>query len=352
MNVLRRLAGLVSYNLAWKMAALFASTALWVAINGSEPNADRYLRLGVSTFGLAKRLVIAERVVGTVEVQLRGPRSILRTINEEAHRVTLDLRGVRAGTKAIKVTPEMLNLPRRIQVVRISPPLIDLRIDRLAKKTVPVRAMLVPAERNGYTIFNVTVTPPSVEVSGPQERIQRVQLVETEAVSTLDATGYAEREAGLAGAGEWLTLYPETVRVGFAVREIEGRRTFGTMPVVVRDAGGVARITPPTVTVAVRGPQRRLAYFQLDEEAAYVEADGLEPGHHDLPVQVSVPEGFHVERVSPAVVRVAIEAAAAEETQDAGDETGDEESSGDGEADVKADGKADEEEPAPGAPTG
>lgn len=307
MNLLRRLAGLVSHNIAWKVAALFASTALWIAINGSEPNADRYVRLGVSTFGLPKRLVISERIPGTVEVQLRGPRSILRTVNEDTHRVALDLRGVRAGTTTITVTPEMLNLPRRIRVVRISPQRLDLRIERLLRKAVPVKAILVPAERNGYTISDVSVTPPEVEVFGPAGRIERAHVVETAAVSTLGVTGYVERDAPVADAGEWLSFFPNTVRVGFAVREIEGQRTFPGIAVLIHDGPRSATVLPSTVTVVLRGPERRLPNLRLDEAAAYVEAGNLDPGQHDLAVQVTVPQGFRVHRVLPATVRLTIE---------------------------------------------
>ena len=177
MNLLLRPVQILSRHLGWKVAALLASTALWMTINGSEPNADRYLRLAVSPFGLPRRLVVANSFVGTVEVQLRGPRSILRTIDEEAHRVALDLRGTRSGTRSVKLTSEMLSLPRRIRVVRISPPRIDLRIERLLRKTVPVKVVLVPAHRNGYTIGGIAVIPGEVEVAGPAGRIEPLQVV-------------------------------------------------------------------------------------------------------------------------------------------------------------------------------
>ena len=59
MTVVRRLWAIVRRNLAWKIVALLAATAFWVAINGSEPNADRYLRLVVRPFGLSPSLMVA-----------------------------------------------------------------------------------------------------------------------------------------------------------------------------------------------------------------------------------------------------------------------------------------------------
>jgi YbbR domain-containing protein len=298
---------LLTVNLSWKLAALFMSAALWASINGSEPNADRYLRVGVSPFGLPKRLVIANRYPATAEVQIRGPRSLLRTVNEDTQRVALDLRGARAGTKTITLHADMLNLPRRVRVVRINPGRVNLRVERLSRKDVPVKVVLVPAERNGYTISDVTATPAAVEVAGPAGRVERLRAVETESVSTLDVKGHVEREVGIAEGGEWLSFSPDTIRVGFVVHEIEATRTFTGLPVVVRGARGGATLTPATIALTVRGPQRHLADLTLDEGAAYVDATDLAAGEHVLAVQVTLPGGFHAHGVAPPALQLTLE---------------------------------------------
>jgi YbbR domain-containing protein len=304
--MLLRLWRLLSRNLAWKIAALLASTALWMAINGSEPNADRYLRLGVSPFGLSKRLAIANRLTGTVEVQIRGPRSILRTIDEEAYRVPLDLRGLRVGAASVKLPTDLLSFPRRVKVIRITPARVDLRIERLTKRSLPVKAVLVPGERNGYTISDLTVNPAQVEVSGPAGRIAQLQSVETEPVSTINAKGSVEREAALAGAGEWLSFFPDTVHVAFTVNEAEGERVFQDLPIAVRNADAAARVEPETVALTLRGPQRPLAALQLSANSAYVDVAGLGPGEHRLTVGLTLPDGIDVEVIEPEEVRVTI----------------------------------------------
>ena len=307
MSPLVRIWRLLSRNLAWKVAALLASAALWVAINGSEPNADRYLRLALNPFGLSKRLAIANRLTGTVEVQIRGPRSILRTIDEEAHRVPLDLRGLRAGPASVKLPTDLFNFPRRVKVIRVTPSRVDLRIERLVRRTLPVKAVLVPGERNGYTISDVGVSPTEVEVSGPAGRIAQLQSVETEPVSTINARGYVEREAALAGAGEWLAFFPDSVRVAFTVSEAEGRRVFPSLPIAVRNARGPVRVTPDTVTITLRGPQRPLANLEPDASVAYVDVAGLGSGEHRVVVGLVVPEGVDVEALQPDQVNVTID---------------------------------------------
>jgi len=307
-TALRRLYAVLRRNLVWKVTALLAATAFWVAINASEPNADRYLRVAVRPVGLAKRFVLATDLNEKVEVQLRGPGSILRTIEDERHAIVVDLHGVSPGPVSIKISPEMLNLPRRVRVVSVNPPEIDLRIARLTSRPVPVRVVLVPTHRNGYTISDVAVTPGTVEVSGPAGRVERLKAVETEPVNTRNAYGDVARDVALASAGGWFSFAPEAVRVRFTVREIEGRRTFGDVPVVIRETALPATVVPGKVALTLRGPQRALMDLQL--EAGVVEADvvGLEPGVHRVVPEVLVPDGFTLDGVSPATLEVRLQA--------------------------------------------
>jgi YbbR domain-containing protein len=308
-KVLVRLYRLVRNNLAWKLAALFASTALWVAVNGSEPNADRYIRLAVSPFGLSKRLVISNHFNTSVEVQLRGPGSILRTIDATRHHVGLDLRGVQPGEVSRKIKPWMLNFPRRIRVVQINPPRIDLTIERLLTKSVPVKATLVPEHRNGYTISDVALTPATTEVSGPAGQVERLQVVETEPVNTLTADGDVEREVPLVGAVDGIAFSPDSIRVSFSVQEIEGLRTFSGVHVVVLGAGAPTSLSPSSVEVTIRGPQQRLAALKLGAGTVYVDAAGLVTGQHLVSPRVAVPTGFHLDGVTPRVVQLTVQEA-------------------------------------------
>jgi YbbR domain-containing protein len=276
-----------------------------MAINGSEPNADRYLRLPVSPFGLPAELVIANQDAWHVEVQVRGPRSILRTIDEEAHRVALDLRGVDAGPTSMKVAAEMLNLPRRVRVVGIEPPRIELRVEKLLQKSVAVRAVLVPSRRNGYTVSRATVTPSKVDVSGPSSRVARLQVIETEPVSTF-VEGEVEREVSLAGAGEWLTYSPDAVQVAFAVTEVESRRTFANVAVALRSAGAGSLLEPAALRVTVRGPQLALTDLKAEDVAPHVDAGGLGPGRHAVKPEIALPSGFHVAAVFPEVLQLTV----------------------------------------------
>jgi hypothetical protein len=117
-----------------------------------------------------------------------------------------------------------------------------------------------------------------------------------------------DHETSLAEAGEWLTFYPDTVRVAFTVREVQGRRTFKSIPIAIRGAAAEVRLEPPQIALTVRGPERILLDLDRDGAAAvaYVDAARLDPGEHRLPVQLVVPDEVSIDTVEPDHVRVVV----------------------------------------------
>jgi YbbR domain-containing protein len=55
----------------------------------------------------------------------------------------------------------------------------------------------------------------------------------------------------------------------------------------------------------VRGPVNQLSGLDL-RGSVYVTAEDVEPGLHDLPVQIELPDGIQLVRASPDNVRVRI----------------------------------------------
>ena len=63
------------------------------------------------------------------------------------------------------------------------------------------------------------------------------------------------------------------------------------------------RVDPKQATLTIRGPASSLA--KLDPKGlAYVDADGLTPGSHELRLQVALPDGMQLVRQSPDKVKI------------------------------------------------
>lgn len=100
-----------------------------------------------------------------------------------------------AGTHTVELKGEVVGEGKNITIKEIDPPTIQLKFDSLQSQTFDIIANLsgysAPAE--DYLIRDVSVTPPSVEVTGPAEDISRINrcIVKNEINQELTST-YSE----------------------------------------------------------------------------------------------------------------------------------------------------------------
>ncbi|MGD0118941.1 MAG: hypothetical protein ABSD30_12805, partial [Candidatus Binatus sp.] len=80
-------------------------------------------------------------------------------------------------------------------------------------------------------------------------------------------------------------------------------REFRAVDVEVKDSDFKYRVEPKQATLTIRGPAVKLAGL-APKGLAYVDANGLEPGSHELPLQVTVPDGMQLVRQSPDKVKL------------------------------------------------
>jgi hypothetical protein len=97
------------------------------------------------------------------------------------------------------------------------------------------------------------------------------------------------------------------VRVAVRFDERMMSQEFKRVPIALRNGDG-AKVIPAEVGVSVRGPELVLHDWKLPEGAVFVDAGGLGPGPHDVPVQVDLPAPLVVTARKPETVRVVVPA--------------------------------------------
>ncbi len=291
-------------NPGLKLLSLVLATLLWFTINLTERDAERLVELPVSIRKLQPGLIVTNLPARPVGLTLRGPRTILDGVDERKERISLDLSGVGQGEVRIELNTDMIRpeLPRRVKVVRLEPARLTLRIDRLVRRVLPVHADLAGAPALGYTVAESQVVPDHVEVSGPATKVDELKEVATEPIDLRGLKETFQRSVLLAWAGDFVSFVPDRVLVTVTFEEVLVSRDVRHVPVAVRHAEGFqVYVRPATVDVTVRGPQRLLSSFRLADGAVAVDAAGLGPGRHTLPVHVELPTGVELVGDPPEV---------------------------------------------------
>jgi YbbR domain-containing protein len=298
----------VRHNSGLKLFSILLAVFLWFSINVSERDAERLIEIPVSIRKLQRGLIVTNPPVKPVAITLRGPRTILDGVDEHKVHLAVDMSESEPGDVRVDLQGGMVRpeLPRRLKAVRVEPSRMRLRVERLARRTLPVRIDLAGMPAFGYTVAESHVAPDRVEVTGPASKVDELKDVATEPIDLRGMKDNLQRSVLLAWAGDFVTFAPDHVTATVTFDEVMVSREFRRLDVRVVGApdGLQPRVTPATVTVTVRGPQRLLHNYKVADGAPYVDASGLGAGAHKLGVRLDLPPALEVTARTPDAVQV------------------------------------------------
>jgi YbbR domain-containing protein len=295
-------------NPGLKIMALLLATALWFTVAG-EQNVERTLRVPLEFRNTPAHLEILGDPPSTIDVRVLGSSTLLSRIDPGEVVAMIDLAGARAGSRLFHLRTDEVRVPFGVNVQQLTPATISLELQRSARRTLPIEPAVDGDPAPGFVVGKATTNPESVDVIGPESRINTLTSATTEPVS-------------IAGRRETVV---DTVTVGVmdsAVRLVEPKSATVTIEIlpapverIVRgvpirwrnlNAGLSARVEPQTTSVAVRGRREAIDSMRTESIDAFVDLAGLGPGQYNLRVQFDPTESFGVSATAPAVVRVTI----------------------------------------------
>jgi len=303
-----RLRQLVTYNLALKLLSLAIAVSIWSFVNFGERDTEETLRAPLELRNIPAHLMITSPRIDFVDLRVSGPRALLGRIDRDRLAISFELSGVRPGPAVFRVDADLLNLPRGVKVVRITPAQVTLELERVAHKSVPVHLRLDGKPPAGLQVAETKVAPETVQVSGPASDVEDVQAANTEPLDIRQIrAGTFEREVALELPSEYLALSANTVAVQVRVEDVMVTREFTQVELIVRNASAPHQVRPDHVRVVVRGPKRLVDNLELGNGATYVDAEGQAPGPHVIKPTVEVPAGVDLVAVEPAKVRLTLQ---------------------------------------------
>jgi YbbR domain-containing protein len=263
------------------------------------------VELPVTIRKLQPGLIVTTPPSKPISVTLRGPRTILDNVDERKVRLSLDLGTATVGDSRIELSGDMLrpDLPRRIKILRLDPARLKIRVERLARRRIPVRPDLAGMPALGYTVVESTVMPDQVEATGPASKVDDLKEISTESIELRGAAETIQHDALLAWAGDFVSFTPDHVTVTITLEELMVSRDFRRVDVRVVNAEGFqAQVVPAQIDLTVHGAQRLLHNYRLPDGAVTVDAAGLGAGSHHVAPHVELSGELEVTRRQPEMV--------------------------------------------------
>ena len=169
-------------NLGLKILSTIIASLLWLLVAG-ERVVERVMRAPVEFQNLPAGLELVGIPPDTVEVRLRGSSGALSRMVSGDMAAVLDLKMARPGRRLFHVTPSQINVPYGIEVVQVGPSTLTVEFEMTGFRTVPIEPVIEGKPADGFEVTKVTTEPQTVEVTGPESALKRLENAVTEPVS-------------------------------------------------------------------------------------------------------------------------------------------------------------------------
>jgi len=292
---------------------------VWVSsVTASDPNQTITYDIPVKLEMLGQNpdLVITHQQVQGVNVTLRAPRSVHARLAGDPSLINanINLSGLEAGDHSL--TPEVIVDLKPVQVVEISPDSVNLSLEKVASKTLPVSLVQTGTLPVGYQTRSVKLSQTEAKLIGPESLVETV----VEIAATIDISELTTNirrtldlkplnEAGIVVEG--IVLSPNRVDVTINVEQLVGYRN---VFVKIVTSGSVAQgyhltsivVDPPTLTVYAENPdliRGMPAYIETEP----VNLNGAQQSFESR-AGLQLPEGIVVIGDQSVLVSVGVEA--------------------------------------------
>jgi hypothetical protein len=206
-----------------KLLAGGIALALWFFVVTTQ-RSQVALAARVEYVGLHDDVMLVGERVDSLDVEVKGVRSVVARLGPDTIRVKVNVADLRDGESVLQISPEQVEVPAGVAVVRISPAHLRVAVARVVRATVRVTPRIHGAPAVGHVVRRVTVEPPAVQIKAPRSTIDARGTIET---MPLDVSGLRQtvtRRVGLA-VPQAATVDEAAVRVTIEIgREEEMRQ--------------------------------------------------------------------------------------------------------------------------------
>lgn len=176
----------VRRNTGTKLLALAIAVVLWWFVAG-ESKVQVGFVIPLEIRSLPRGLAIANKVQREVEVRLAGPPSLIGNLPPSEISAAIDLSDARPGRVLFPIGPGSVKAPPGIKVQRIYPGAVEIDLQPLERRVLPVEARISPRFRN--RIRRIEIVPPELEVEALSTEFESLRRLQTEAIEPAAASG-------------------------------------------------------------------------------------------------------------------------------------------------------------------
>lgn len=261
----------VTENLSLKLFSLLVAGVMFAFVSwDSDTPVEAVFPI---KYMLANDIILVGNPPTVLHATLEGPWASLRAADrEEQSPVVIDLSDRGPGTLRYRIETKDIRVPAGLEVGTHWPLELELELDRLVTRSIPVEPDIAERPAFGYEIISVQIDPPRVDVEGPMKRMRTLDFVSTRPIDIGGREDDVRLDVELRQPGPALRLKERQVAVLVEIGEEFVQRVFNNIRVGKENAPRGASVTPSNVTVTLKGPRRLVDSMKPSAVKVFVDA--------------------------------------------------------------------------------
>jgi YbbR domain-containing protein len=242
------------------------------------------------------------------EVRIRGPKQLVEKLPETKISYRLDLSDAGLGAKSMPINPSRIPLSEDIEIIRINPSYILVRIENEMEKKVPVVVSVSGKPASGFFVSNTVCDPKWVVLRGPKSILDPVDKMMTKPIDVGGTSESFKKEITLDLKEELTALSTQGIILAkIFIEEKVVTKKFENLPVAGTDCRYSYKIAPPVISIDVKGPVTIIEKLSTENGiAVYVDLKSLEPGVYVRCASITLPNETTLTGVDPEIFTVKI----------------------------------------------
>lgn len=161
-------------NMGYKASALILALLIWFYVTQNPVQEKTINGVAIGYTGLQAGLVVSE-FTETAEIKVQGVDKIVDSLKAQDLKISIDLSKALAGETIIPLGSDMVTAPEGVEIISTKPQSIQVSIDTLKEKQLPVKVEYANKVAVGFSSFEPITTPSIVVVRGASQVLENLE---------------------------------------------------------------------------------------------------------------------------------------------------------------------------------
>lgn len=291
-------------NLGLKVLSLTIALMLYLFVHSQTNATVIALVVPVELKNMPAEKMVLLPALRQAQVSIKGPSFLVREVAISSPAFHVKLPKDVGQRYEVSLSDDQLPLPPSVEVLSIQPSSMELIFDTVITRDLPVEVPRIGKLSESVRLVDVTVTPETVAVRGPETELKGVDSIRSQPIDMRTIETSTDFTVSLRTIGQYSKATTDTVTVSVAVASVSLEKKFPAIPVEVRVVNGYSyEVIPGVVDVEVTGPHKIIEKLTASAVTPFVKVEGVLESN-DLAVRVDLPEGVSLVQTDPPNVRL------------------------------------------------